>query len=266
MDEKVADVEKNRMVGNDVRVLVTGASSGIGKSIALEYGKRGYDLVLVARDKEKLELVKEEIGNNVNVELCVMDLTDIDNCKRLYNSYKDIDILINNAGMGKFGEFTDISLDDEIKMLDINVRSMHILMKLYLCDMVKKDKGMILNVASIAGFMPGPLMSTYYATKNYVVSLSEGVREELRKKKSNVVLSILCPGPVKTNFDNVAGVSFSLKGKSSDEVAKYVVKQFSKGKFYIVPGLDIKILRLVSGIVPNSLISKIVYYQQRKKK
>ena len=151
-------------------------------------------------------------------------------------------------------------------MIDINVRSMHTLMKLYLDDMVKRDRGMILNVASIAGFMPGPLMSTYYATKNYVVSLSEGVREELIKRRSKVVLSILCPGPVKTNFDNVAGVSFSLKGKSSDDVARYAIDKFSKGKFYIVPGIDIKILRFISGIVPNSLISKVVYYQQRKKK
>ena len=249
-----------------MRVLITGASSGIGKSIANTYAKMGYDLILVARDKEKLELVKEENGNVVYVELCVMDLTDIDNCKKLYNMYRDIDILINNAGMGKFGEFVDIDLDDELKMIDINVRSMHTLMKLYLDDMVKKDRGMILNVASIAGFMPGPLMSTYYATKNYVVSLSEGVREELRKKKSNVKISILCPGPVKTNFDNVAGVSFSLRGKSSDDVARYAIDKFSKGKFYIVPGIDIKILRFISGIVPNSLISKVVYYQQRKKK
>ena len=249
-----------------MKVLITGASSGIGKSIANTYAKMGYDLVLVARDKEKLELVKEEFGNNINVELCVMDLTDIDNCKRLYNNYKDIDILINNAGMGKFGEFVDIDLDDELKMIDINVRSMHTLMKLYLSDMVKKDRGMILNVASIAGFMPGPLMSTYYATKNYVVSLSEGVREELRRKKSNVKINILCPGPVKTNFDNVAGVSFSLRGKNSDDVARYAIDKFSKGKFYIVPGIDIKILRFISGIVPNNLISKVVYYQQKKKK
>ena len=249
-----------------MKVLITGASSGIGKSFANTYAKIGYDLILVARDKEKLELVKKEIGSKVNVELCVMDLTDIDNCKRLYNMYRDIDILINNAGMGKFGEFVDIDLDDELKMIDINVRSMHTLMKLYLSDMVKKDSGMILNVASIAGFMPGPLMSTYYATKNYVVSLSEGVREELIKRRSKVVLSILCPGPVKTNFDNVAGVSFSLKGKSSDEVARYAIDKFSNGKFYIVPGIDIKILRFISGIVPNSLISKVVYYQQKKKK
>jgi short-subunit dehydrogenase len=138
-------------------------------------------------------------------------------------------------------------------------------MKLYLNDMVKRDSGYILNVASIAGFMPGPLMSAYYATKNYVVSLSEGVREELKHKKSKVRLGILCPGPVKTNFDNIAGVKFSLKGKSSDNIARYAIKMLEKGNFYIVPGIDIKLLRFVGGIVPNSLVSKVVYYQQRKK-
>ena len=254
------------MVGNRMRVLITGASSGIGKAIAIEFAKEGYDLVLVARNKIKLNEVKNEIGDKVKIELCSMDLTNMDNCKKLYQEYKDIDILVNNAGFCLFDEFTDIDLDKELDMIDTNVKSLHCLMKLYLNDMVEKDKGQILNVASIAGFMPGPLMSTYYATKNYVVSLSEGVREELRKRKSKVRLSILCPGPVKTNFDNVAGVSFSLNGKTSEEVARYTVKQLKRGKFYIVPGIDIKLLRLVSGIVPNSLISKVVYYQQRKKK
>ena len=249
-----------------MKVLITGASSGIGRSIAIEYAKEGYDLVLVARNKSKLNEVKKEIGNNVSVRVVAMDLNDIDNCKRLYNDYRDIDILINNAGLGLFGEFIDNDLDKELGMIDTNIKYMHTLMKLYLNDMVKRDSGQILNVASIAGFMPGPLMSTYYATKNYVVSLSEGVREELRKKKSKVKLSILCPGPVKTNFDNVAGVKFSLKGKSSDEVAKYTIKCMKKNKFYIVPGFDIKLLRFISGIVPNSLISMVVYYQQKKKK
>ena len=249
-----------------MKVLITGASSGIGRSLAIEYAKDGYDLVLVARNKDKLNDVKNIIGDKVNVELVSIDLNSVDNCKRVYDKYRDIDIFINNAGFGIFGDFIDIDVDKEMMMIDTNVKALHYLMKLYLKDMVKKDKGHILNVASIAGFMPGPLMSTYYATKNYVVSLSEGVREELRKSKSRVKISILCPGPVKTNFDNVAGVRFSLKGKSSDEVAKYTIKQLKKGKFYIVPGIDIKFLRLVCGIVPNRLISKVVYYQQKKKK
>lgn len=249
-----------------MKVLITGASSGIGKSFALEYAKLGYDLVLVARDKTKLEEVKNSILEDIKIEIYDIDLTDIDNCIKLYNEVRDIDILINNAGMGMFGYFNDIDLDKELDMIDINIKALHILMKLYLNDMIKKNSGQILNVASIAGFMPGPLMSTYYATKNYVVSLSEGVREELRKNKSKVRISVLCPGPVKTNFDNVAGVSFSLKGKSSEMVAKYAVRKLEKKKFYIVPGIDIKILRFISVIVPNNLIAKVVYYQQKKKK
>ena len=165
----------------------------------------------------------------------------------------------------RFGYLTDTDLSKDLNMINTNITAYHILTKLYLIDMKKVNKGHILNVASIAGFMPGPLMSTYYASKNYVVSLSEGVREELRKHKSNVRLSILCPGPVKTNFDNVAGVSFSLSGKNSDDVARYTVRCMNKGKFYIVPGLDIKLLRFISGIVPNSLIARVVYYQQKKK-
>ena len=248
-----------------MRVLITGASSGIGKSMAIEFAKRGYDLVLVARDEKRLKEVKNSIGDNVNVDICSIDLNSIFNCKKVYDKYKDIDILVNNAGFGLFGEFYDNDLDKELEMIDINVKALHTLMSLYLKDMVKRDSGKILNVASIAGFMPGPLMSTYYATKNYVVSLSEGIREELKKKKSNVSISILCPGPVKTNFDDVAGVKFSLKGKNSDDVTKYAIRKLLSGKFYIVPGIDIKLLRLISGIVPNSLISKIVYYQQKKK-
>ena len=247
-----------------MKVLITGASSGIGKSLAIEYGKIGYDLVLVARDKDKLEKLKIDIENNNKVDIYSTDLSKVDNCIKLHNDKKDIDILINNAGFGLFGTFKETDLEKEIEMINLNIKSLHILMKLYLQDMIINNKGQILNVASIAGFMPSPLMSTYYATKNYVVSLSEGVREELRKQKSNVKISILCPGPVKTNFDNVAGVSFSLKGQTSEYVAKYTIKQLQKKKFYIIPGLDIKLLKFISNIIPNNLISKVVYYQQRK--
>ena len=248
-----------------MRVLITGASSGIGKSLAMEFAKLGYNLVLVARSEDKLKELKEDLGDKVRVELYPLDLTNYENCVKLHNRFQDIDILVNNAGFGLFGDFINTELEQELDMIELNVKTVHILMKLYLKDMIKKDRGQILNVASIAGFIPGPLMSTYYATKNYVVCLSEGVREELRKMNSNVKLSILCPGPVKTNFDNVAGVQFSLKGKSSDEVAKYTVYKLEKGKFYIIPGLQIKIIRILKRIIPDSLVAKIVYYQQKKK-
>lgn len=249
-----------------MKVLITGASSGIGKSLALEFAKQGYDLVLVARSKDALEEVKIEIGNLVQVEICVLDLTILENCKLLHNQYSDIDILVNNAGFGLFGEFSTTSLEKELQMIDLNIKALHVLMKLYLEDMVKRDQGQILNVASIAGFMPGPLMSTYYATKNYVVSLSTGVREELRKRKSHVEISILCPGPVHTNFNHVALVEFSLKSLSSEVVARYTVKKLKKKQFYIIPGQKIRILRLISKLVPTSLLVRVVYFQQKKKK
>lgn len=249
-----------------MKVLITGASSGIGRSLALEYSYMGYDLVLVARNKDKLMKVKEEISNKCLVEIYSMDLNVIDNCLDLYNKVKDVDILINNAGFGICDEFSNISLDDELNMIDTNIKSLHVLMKLYLKDMVKKDTGQILNVASIAGFMSGPLMATYYATKNYVVSLSEAVREELRRSGSNVSISILCPGPVDTNFNAIAGVDFSLTSISSNEVAKCVIKGLKRKKFYIVPGKLISFLRIFSRFIPRSLLVRFVYFQQRKKK
>lgn len=249
-----------------MKVLITGASSGIGKSFALEFAKLGYALVLVARDRKKLERVKTQIGDKVQVEIYSLDLSDYQNCIALHEKVDNIDILINNAGFGLFGDFVETDLEKELEMIDLNIKALHTLMKLYLQDMIKKDQGQILNVASIAGFMPEPLMETYYATKNYVTSLSEGVREDLRKRKSHVHLSILCPGPVNTNFDEVAGVSFSLKGQSSDWIAKYTIKKLKKKKFYIIPGMSIKVIRIFSRLVPSSFVAKIVYYQQKKKK
>lgn len=247
-----------------MKVLITGASSGIGRSMAYIYAKKNYDLILVARSKDKLTNIKKEI-TNVKVDIEVCDLNNIDNCINLHKKYKDIDILINNAGFGLIGTFEKTSLDKELQMIDTNIRAMHILMKLYLNDFIKKDKGTILNVASIAGFLPGPLMATYYSTKNYVVCLSESIKEELRRKKSNVKISVLCPGPVNTNFDKVANVDFSLNSLSSDYVAKYAINSLEKGKFYIIPGTNVKFLRLASKFIPNTILARFVYLSQKRK-
>ena len=188
-----------------------------------------------------------------------------ENCKELHEKYQNIDILVNNAGFGDCGYFTKTSLDKELKMIDTNIVAYHVLTKLYLQDMKQKNSGKILNVASIAGFMPGPLMATYYSTKAYVVRLSEAIREELRREKSNVQISILCPGPVNTSFDKVADVQFALKGLSSEYVAKYAVDKLFKGKFYIVPGWKIKLARFGAKIAPNNFVAKICYNMQRRK-
>lgn len=244
-----------------MRALITGASSGIGREFAKILSKKGYDLVLVARDKEKLEDVKKELSTNI--EIVCLDLSISENCKMLYNNYPDMDLLINNAGFGDCGNFSSTSLDKELSMISTNITAYHILTKLYLINMKKKNSGHILNVASIAGFMPGPLMSTYYATKAYIVRLSEGIREELKKEKSSVKISILCPGPVNTNFNKVANVKFHLREANSFQVANYAIKHLNK--FYIVPGLDIKLARFFSKIIPSSIVAKVTYRIQKRK-
>ena len=195
-----------------------------------------------------------------------MDLSVADNCKQLYNREPDIDLLINNAGFGVCGEFTKTNFDKEISLIHTNIQAMHILTKLYLQNMKKKDSGQILNVASIAGFMPGPLMATYYASKSYVVRLSEAIREELKKAKSKVKISILCPGPVATNFNKVANVEFAVKSLSSEYVARYAIRKLEKGKFYIIPGFTIKLAKIGSKLSPTTLVSKISYRMQKRKR
>ena len=247
-----------------MKVLITGASSGIGRDLAREFAKLNYDLVIVARDEERLNELKQEL--NVNVEVIPLDLSKIENCKKLYKQAKDIDILINNAGFGIFGEFCQTDLDREIDLINTNIIAVHTLTKLYLKDMWEKNSGMILNVSSIAGNMPGPLMAAYYSSKAYVLRLSEAIREELRKKKSKVQISVLEPGPVYTNFNNVANVKFGVSSLSSEYVAKYTVKQLLKGKFSIVPGFKIKCLKFIAKVIPNKVIVRFVYFTQKRKR
>ena len=189
-----------------MKALVTGASSGIGRDMAKYLSSLGYDIIAVARDGEALNKLKQNL--QTNMEIISMDLSEEEDCKELYNTVKNkkIDILVNNAGFGDFGEFADTDLDKDMKMINVNIKAVHILTKLFLKDMVKRNSGHILNVASIAGFMPGPLMATYYSTKAYIVRFTQSIYTELKKKKSKVKISVLCPGPVNTNFNKVAKV------------------------------------------------------------
>lgn len=251
--------------------LVTGSSSGIGRDMARVLNDKGYDLIITARDREKLEELKKELNskNDKNVDVIVKDLSKEEECISLYNEikekYKFVDIVINNAGFGLCGEFKDTSLEKELNMIDTNIKALHILTKLFLKDMVKEDKGRILNVSSIAGFMPGPLMATYYSTKNYVLRLTQSIKEELNKSKSNVKISVLCPGPVNTNFNNVADVRFALKGLSSEYVAKYAIDKMFKNKTIITVGWKIKLARFLSKISPDTIVAKVCYHMQRRK-
>lgn len=247
-----------------MRALITGASSGIGRDIAKELARRGYDIVIVARSEDKLNELKNEI-NNVQVEVIPMDISNLDNCKELYNKVGYVEILVNNAGFGLFGKFNTTDIDREMEMVDLNVKSLHYLTKLFLKDMVEKDKGYILNVASIAGHLPGPFMSTYYATKHYVFNLSESINEELKKDRSHVRVGTLNPGPVETNFNKVANVKFNLSSLTSEYVAKYTVDRMLKGKTDITPGFGVRCTRFFAKVVPDTLMAKIVYNTQKKR-
>ena len=250
-----------------MKAMITGASSGIGRDIALNLAKLNYDLILVGRDREALENVKTTIDGKVKVKIVVVDLSNLQKVKELYVLTKndDIDILVNNAGFGVFGEFYDIDLNTELNMLDVNIRAVDMLTKFYLKDMLKKDKGIILNVSSSAAFMAGPLLSSYYASKSYVYRLSLAINEELRRRKSKVQISVLCPGPVDTNFNNRAGVKFAVKALSSSYVARYAVEKMFSGKTIIIPGFKMKFVKFIVRFLPDKFVTKINYNIQKKK-
>lgn len=249
-----------------MKALITGASSGIGRDMARYLASKGWDLILIARREDRLNRLKEEFSA-VNVRTIVMDVGDAACCRELYEMTKDdgVDFLINNAGFGLAGEFTATDLDTELNMIDVNIRALHILTKLFLRDFVARDSGYILNVASSAGFMPGPLLSTYYASKNYVLRLSEAIYEELRHKNSRVKISALCPGPVNTEFNKVARVKFAVNGISSEDCARIAVDGALKGKLVIIPSFPIKAGLFFRRFAGEKFLLKLAYNFQRRK-
>ena len=248
-----------------MKALITGASSGIGADIARVLSDMGYDLILVARRKTRLNKLKSEL--DTNVDIINMDISSTFNCMELYNQVKeeDIEILVNCAGFGVFGEFTTTSLDKELDMIDTNIKGLHILTKLFLQDFTKRNRGYILNVSSSAAFQPGPLMASYYASKAYVLRLTESIYGELKEIKSNVGISVLCPGPVDTEFNKVAKVKFAVKPLKSDYVANYAIKKMFKKKLVIVPGKLMKLNYTFNRFIPKKLLLKLNYNIQTKK-
>ncbi|MBQ6153566.1 MAG: SDR family NAD(P)-dependent oxidoreductase [Ruminococcus sp.] len=249
-----------------MKALITGASSGIGRDMARYLASMGWDLILVARRIDRLEELKKELLE-VDVRCIRADVSTYEECLRLYEETRDdpINMLVNNAGFGLAGEFVETDLERELQMVDVNVKALHTLTKLYLKDFVARDSGIILNVASSAGFMAGPLMATYYATKNYVLRLCEAISEELRRKNSKVRICALCPGPVKTEFDKVASVKFSMDGISSEYCARYAIDQALKGKRIIIPSSSIKAGIFFKRFLSESFLLKIAYNFQRRK-
>ena len=247
-----------------MKALITGASSGIGREMAIYLSELGYDIIVVARSKEKLEDLKNIVKTKVLIY--EYDLSKNVNCYKLYKDIKDknVDIVINNAGFGLFGDYHESDLDIELNMIDLNVKAVHILTKLFIND---KHTKYILNVASSAGLMMGgPLMSTYYATKSYVRSYTLGLYEELKKSNSEKVISVLCPGPVETNFNKRANVKFNLEELSARYVARYAIKKMFKKKLIIIPGLSVRIGLFFSRFLPTKIALKIAYKIQERKK
>ena len=222
-----------------MKVLITGASSGIGREMAIYLSELGNDLYIVARSEDKLKKLKNSLGTKVHI--FEYDLSILENCYKLYDELKNknIDIVINNAGFGAFGNYEYDNLDKEINMIDLNVKCLHILTKLFINNESTKR---ILNVSSSAGLMKGgPLMSCYYATKSYVCSYSFALYEELRRNKTNKKISVLCPGPVDTEFNKRANVKFNLNSLGARYVARYAIDEMFKDKLIIIPGIKVKL-------------------------
>lgn len=246
-----------------MKILITGASSGMGKDMALYLLENNHEVYVVSRNKKTL---KDIYIDYKNVKIYEYDLTKEDNCYNLYNELKkeNIDILINNAGFGDAGNFSKTSINKELDMIDLNIKAYHILTKLFLQDFIKRDSGHILNVSSMAGFMPGPYMATYYATKNYITSLSLAIYQELKRDKSSVKISIFCPGPVNTNFNNVANCHFNVKALDSKKASKYAIDNMFKNKLLIIPS-NMKLLRIFAKISPIKLTLYINSFIQERK-
>lgn len=249
-----------------MKALITGASSGIGLDMARYLSTKKWELILVARNKEKLEEIQEQLPTKVTI--IVADLSNEQRVKDLYVIAKkeNVDVLINNAGLGDFGYLTDTDINKDLELINTNIKALHILTKYMVREMENKETDTyILNVASAAAFQPGPLMSTYYATKSYVYQLTEALYYEEKVKKTKVHVSVLCPGPVDTNFNNVANVKFSVKPLKSTYAAKYAIDKMLEGKLLIIPGFKMKCARFFGKFVPNKLMLKITYNIQKKK-
>ena len=249
-----------------MKALITGASSGIGLDMARYLATKKWELILVARNKEKLEEIQEKLPTKVTI--IVADLSQEQQVKELYALAKkeNIDMLINNAGLGDFGPLSETDLNKDLELINTNIKAVHILTKSFVKDMEKRDSDTyILNVASSAAFQPGPLMSTYYATKSYVYQLTEALYYEEKKKKTKVHVSVLCPGPVETNFNNVAKVKFSVKPLKSAFVARYAIDKTLENKMLIIPGFKMKCAKFFSRFVSDKFLLRIIYRIQKKK-
>ena len=254
--------------------LVTGASAGIGLEITKYLAQKGYDLIITARREDRLQKLRAQILEKYpdkKVIVIAADLSDREECRRLFAESiaqagsQNIDFVVNNAGMGVYGLFLDTDLEKELTLIDLNVTSVHILSKLFLREMVKNGHGVLLNVGSCAGFTSGPTFSSYYASKNYVVRLTEAIHEELRQAHSPVKVCCLCPGPVDTAFNKNSGVAVSGKQITAKQAAREGVDGALEGKMLVIPGTKMKLVTVGSHLLGEHLSTVINYHIQKKK-
>lgn len=253
--------------------LITGASSGIGLELARVHASKGGSLVLIARSKEKLENLKNELEQQYSSTVLVIpkDLSNPEAPQQVYDQLQKenikIDYLFNNAGFGDYGFFHETNWEKEAQMIDLNVRTLTHFTKLFVKDMVSRKTGKIMNVASTASFQPGPLMSVYYATKHYVLAFSEGIANEL--KGTGVTVTALCPGPTASGFQDAAAMNDSklVKGAklpSAREVAEYGYRSLEKGKVVAIHGFLNKLMAESSRFMPRNIVRSVVRKVQEK--
>lgn len=249
-----------------MKALITGGTSGIGLAIADELLTRGYEVKIISRKEGDLPIIRKKHPDG-KIEFSSYDLSKEEECYRLLEDTKgdDFDFFVNNAGYGDIGRIQNTSLEKEVNMLKLNDIATLILVKSFLLRFIEKGKGRVLTVASAAAFGVAPYMNVYYASKVFVYSLAHGYYRELKDMKSKVTISVLCPGPVKTRFEEVANAKFTISSLNADKVAKYAVKKTLKGKLEIVPGIKIKLGHVFSHIVPKKMISKILRKQSEMK-
>jgi short-subunit dehydrogenase len=251
--------------------LITGAASGLGYELSLLLANDAYNLILVDIDGEKIKGVRDEIETsfNIQVDVLVKDLSKPNIAIEIFEETKhlSIDVLVNNAGFGLFGSFNSTEWDREIQMLNVHIITSTHLTKLLLNDMVHRGSGKILNISSLAAFQPGPLMSVYYASKSYLLSFSEAIANELQG--TGVSVTVLCPGPTKTAFQDVVSESSSenkigFNMAIPSEVALYGYRAMQKGKTIAIPGLINKFLASLHRFVTRRMAAEIVRNIQEK--
>ena len=256
--------------------LITGASSGIGADLARALAARGYDLVVVARRKDPLQdLARELTQHKAAVHIKIEDLALTGAAARLAEEVQaaglQIDVLVNNAGFGLAGPFHRSSPVELSGMIAVNVTALTELSRVFLPGMVERQQGGILNVASLAAFQPGPFMAVYYASKAYVLSLSEALWEECRG--TGVTVTALCPGPVETGFAERAAMTNTrlfasglMPKMSSARVAELGVEGLMRGRRVVIPGLTNSFLALASGWTPRALGLRVTRYLQTSRR